>query len=419
MVHNSFKMKRLYILLMLLTVASHLSAQKDCSRDSIGLVPLSDLQSGFYRGYKGGFYDGTNTRPVSHSNDLKNEINKISPLDKDGNPASNGAIVFIGVGASNPRTEFDTFMAMANKRPDLNPNLKLINTCIGGQGIQKMNQSSDNYWTQTYKLIEDSLGYNRKQVQLAWIETENTQTGDTLFPRAPLSLVDDYRVLMQTLLQNFPNLKICYVSSRAYARFTADTGGVGKGLLFPRDYYSGFAIKWMVDSAIHHSPGFEFAGAGRKAPLVTWGSYHWSDGSRKRSDGFYLDCATDLGGDGLHLSEAGENKIGQLMLTFFATDSLAKLWFLKSGSTAITEAIPAAELNAYPNPAQETLHISLPFSEYEGTLSLFNSKGEKVVEQVVNERKSSLNVSQLAVGLYMLQFRSEAECYHSKVMLSR
>jgi lysophospholipase L1-like esterase len=59
-----------------------------------------------------------------------------------------------------------------------------------------------------------------------------------------------------------------------------------------------------------------------------WGPYLWTDGEKGRKDGFvYL--RADVGIDGLHPSASGQQKIANMLLTFFKSDPAAKPWFLK------------------------------------------------------------------------------------------
>ncbi|GAB1429943.1 hypothetical protein MASR2M18_07760 [Ignavibacteria bacterium] len=334
-------MKIATILLFACIIHIDLIAQKNCDKQTDALTPLTDLENMQWRDFSGGlYYNGLNTRPSDHKNKAMGQAASIQPLDENGQPSASGKIVWIGVGASNPRTEFNRFIEQIDTLTNKNKALKLINTCIGGQGIQKMKDLTDNYWKQAEKQFADS-GVTNKQVQIAWIETDNTQTADTTFPRAPQSLRDEFLTLLQTLHILYPNIKICYITARAYSGFIDISPGatVGKGLLHPRDYYNGWAIKWIIEKQMSGDNAYAYEGANAVIPFVTWGSYHWTDGSRKRGDGFSIDCQTDIGEDGLHLSAAGEMKIGALMYSYFTNDEAAKPWLFnnKANSVANTE----------------------------------------------------------------------------------
>src|SRR5258705_13779595 len=63
------------------------AAASDCTRTSVGLVPLVDLGAGSYRGFPGGLYPGgTNFRPVGHESAGVAIARAIVPLDTPGNP---------------------------------------------------------------------------------------------------------------------------------------------------------------------------------------------------------------------------------------------------------------------------------------------------------------------------------------------
>lgn len=403
-----------YYFILFFLLSNSLFAQKDCGTSNHGFIPLPDLVNQNYRGYSGGLYpNGTNQKPGSHFNDLQSLVNSLVTLDSSGSVSAQGKLVMIGVGASNPRTEFNRMIMYADTFKQINPSLKLINTCIGGQGIQKINTINDNYWNSAYQSLKDS-GLSYKQVQLAWVEIDNTANPDTSFPGATLDLVSEYQALFEVLLIKFPNLKICYLSARAYSGFAIPTqGGVGKGLLYPRDYLSGWANKFFIENEINGQPGFIYKGANRTIPMVTWGSYHWSDGSTPRIDGFALECDSDVGGDGLHLTEKGEWKIGLQMFDFFRNDALAKQWFLKSNqSNGIISAQHAENLLVFPNPLQdETLHLKENLIELgtNYTLIIRDISGKLVYERTtMKEEEIQVPIQSFTKGIYSIQLFTQA-----------
>lgn len=306
-----------------------LSGDTTCSLVDESLIPINDLGAGFYRGYKGGYYpSGSNNRPAGHLAQALSQVSMIQPLNVLGNPDPvSGKIVMIGVGASNPAKEFQQFVSICNTATGINSQLVFVNTCQGGQGIQKMNFEAAEYWLHA----KDSLtnrGLDSSQVQIVWVETENTQKKDTAFPAAPEALVNDYRLLMQTIRIKYPNAKICYLSPRAYSGYALPTSPVGNGLKFPRDYYNGWAVKWLIERQIKNKPGYRYTGAGASLPFITFGSYHWTNGYLPRVDGLLLECA-EVGADGLHLTVAGEIKMAQKMFEYFSTDETAASWFFE------------------------------------------------------------------------------------------
>lgn len=403
-------MKIAVILLLLCTGWSEMLAQRNCENDSTGLIPLSDLQGKQWRGFSGGlYYNGLNTRPAEHKNKALQQAAAIKALDANGAPSANGKIVWIGVGASNPRTEFMRFSEQMDTLRSKNPALKLINTCIGGQGIQKMNSITDNYWKQAEKQLADS-GLTNKQVQIAWIETDNTQTADTLFPRAAESLRDEFHTLLQTLYTLYPNIKLCYITARAYSGFVdLDAGAtVGRGLLHPRDYYNGWSIKMLIEKQMSGDAAYAFEGATASVPFVTWGSYHWTDGSKQRGDGFSIQCSTDVGGDGLHLSLAGEIKMGAQMFQYFSSDETTAPWlFAPTLSTVSTSNEGVAEIQVSPQPSNE--YITLHCTQIGEPLRISDMLGN-MLWQGVSQTQLSIATQQWASGLYLLQSASHSQC---------
>lgn len=65
-----------------------------------------------------------------------------------------------------------------------------------------------------------------------------------------------------------------------------------------------------------------------KAPWMAWGPYLWADGMTPRSDGLTYACSDFNSSDGTHPAPGGaQNKVAQLLLDFFKSDSTAKPWF--------------------------------------------------------------------------------------------
>lgn len=402
-------MKIAVVLLFVCTIWNTMVAQRNCTKDSTGLIPLTDLQGTSWRGYTGGLYsNGLNVRTADHKNKALQQAAAIKPLDGSGMPSATGKIVWIGVGASNPRTEFMRFSNQVDTLRAKNPALKLINTCIGGQGIQKMNVATDSYWKQAEKQLTDS-GLSNKQVQIAWIETDNTQTSDTTFPRAAETLRDEFRTLLQTMRSLYPNLKLCYITARAYSGFIDLAAGstVGRGLLYPRDYYNGWSIKMLIEKQMSGDPTYAFEGANATIPFVTWGSYHWTDGSKQRNDGFSMQCSTDVGGDGLHLSEAGEIKMGALMFTYFTTDEATAPWLFKQSTSSVTDAIVTAS-GVLVTPQPSTEYLTLQNTEIGIPLRVSDVLGN-IIWNGKSESQQTITTQDWPSGMYILQYGLRAQ----------
>ena len=192
---------------------------QDCSKDSTGLIPIIDLEDGFYQGFQGGLYFGSNDKPIQQVNNLNHAISNILPLNTYGlYDDNNGKIVLLSIGASNPKTEFQSFLNMTDTFSLINPYLTIVNGGQGGKGLQKIIDPNESYWKYVDKQLT-SRAVNRFQVQVIWLEEDNTQVTNTSFPSAPQELGTEFKALFKILLQNYPNLQICYLNARGYSGF--------------------------------------------------------------------------------------------------------------------------------------------------------------------------------------------------------
>lgn len=400
-------------LLLFLCISSFVFGQKDCTHDNTGLIPITDLGMDTYRGFTGGLYpDGSNVRPTEYLDACIEHAQNITTLDTDGNFDEEGRIVMLGIGASNPGAEFNKFMEISSYFEPRNDKLSLVNGCVPSMGIQDMNYTAAEYWGNVIGLLEDN-GLSAEQVQIVWIEEENTEAGDTTFPNAAQALVTDFHFLLQAIKIMFPNTQICYVTARAYAGYADPSAeDFTNGLKFPRDYYNGWGLKWFIENVINHELGYNYEGPSAEIPLVTWGSYHWTDGSTVRSDGLSLICEDDVADDGLHLSGTGEIKMGQLMLNYFIEDTTAKYWFFDEDYTGIyNEEKGNSTLNIFPNPitgGQIHLNSDVFQQNEQVNINIFSIDGKLLLtvhENYSNDLK--LLLPELNSGLYRITMHSE------------
>jgi hypothetical protein len=158
---------------------------------------------------------------------------------------------------------------------------------------------------------------------VAWIKLANA--GPTqAFPEDARILQRDMTTVIQLLKQQFPNLRIAYLSNRIYAGYA-----LGRLNPEPYAYQSSFAVKWLIEDQIGGSKALTYdpAKGDVKAPWLAWGPYLWADGMKPRSDGLIWEC-DDLNDDGTHPSPDGRTKVANLLLQFFSTDPTASPWFL-------------------------------------------------------------------------------------------
>ena len=286
-------------------------------------TPLIDFDGATYRGIQGGLYpNGSNQRPSAHNN-AGIEISKsIRPLNESGieDPA-NGKIVWMSVGMSNTTQETSAFIDQMKTFTDKHPKLVLIDGAQGGQDINKINNPEAPYWDAANTRLANG-GLTPSQVQIIWFKEAEAGPSDTSFVTYPNALKMKYRSVMKMLKSKFTNLKIVYLSNRIYAGYATT-----KLNPEPFAWYTGWAIKKLIEEQINGDNELSFAGANPNAAWLSWGPYLWADGTAPRSDGLYW-VRDDFQADGTHPSTSGRKKVADLLINFFSTDETAKYWFL-------------------------------------------------------------------------------------------
>lgn len=300
--------------------------QKDCSRASIGISPLNDLSAPEdYHGEEGGLYgNGMNSlSPLDpHQVEAYRATQNIRPRDQEGIVDEfDGKIGFISIGMSNTRYEFDVFQRIAEV--EKSGSVILVNGAQPGMVASEWanpEQSND-----PWNFLADSLrdaGLTPAQVQIVWLKQANAapQPGIDDFPIYAQQLRNDMAVIVKKVKNFYPNVKLLYLSSRIY-------GGYSQGPLNPEPFaYEGaYSVRWLIDDQINGggTNGINY----ENAPVLLWGPYLWADGTMRRSDGLVWNCE-DFVNDGVHPSESGKQKVADILLNFFTTDSMARVWFL-------------------------------------------------------------------------------------------
>lgn len=271
--------------------------------------------------FTGGLYpDGNNTRPAQHEAAGLAEAAKIVPLNKKGQPDPQGSIVMLSIGMSNASSEFNNFMKLAHKNPEINPQLVLINGAQGGQTAEKWVEPDSLPWQMAQAQL-NRHSFTAEQVQVAWVKETLTRGGD--FPIKTQTLEAYLEAIAHNLKINFPNIKIAYFSSRT--RSYAYWRGISPE---PVAYETGFAVKWLIEKQIKGDPALNFdpARGEVKAPYLSWGPYLWIDGTNPRSDGRVW-TAEDMTADCTHPSPSGNQKVAEMLMEFFMSDTLAASWF--------------------------------------------------------------------------------------------
>ena len=314
-------------ILLIISIQPWCVEASNCSNTSVGFIPLNDLGPGTYNGRQGGLYpNGLNTRPLLHENAGVQQARSIRTLDTNGQPSPNGKIVLLSIGMSNTTQEFSVFKPMADADLSKNPSLVIVDGAQGGMSAEKITDPNSSTGMQFWNTVNQRLtnaGVSPAQVQIAWVKQANaTPTG--AFPTDVTRLQADLTTIAQILKDRFPNIRLAYYSSRIYAGY-ADTTLNPE----PYAYQAGFAVKWMIEQQINGAPELNYdpAHGTVRAPWLSWGPYLWADGLNPRSDGLTYACS-DFQSDGTHPAPNGaREKVAQMLLNFFKTDSVARLWF--------------------------------------------------------------------------------------------
>lgn len=358
----TYRVVRIILLLLLVGPVSSLLAAPAAAQESVCegefipvSQPLTDLGADEYvrleggpTGYAGGLYPGgSNTRPPAHEAAGVAIANEIQPVDTAGNPDPNGQIVMISVGMSNTSSEFNGFMSAAHEDPEVNPALKLINGAQGGRVADRWLEPDAETWQEVNRRL-NRYDATAQQVQVAWIKQVRTQGGD--FPAKAELLQSDLETIARNLKVHYPNIKIAYFSSRTRS-YTYWRGLSPE----PAAFESGFSVKWMIEKQIEGDPALNYDPEQGEvnAPYLTWGPYLWIDGLNERSDG-QVWTQEDLTRDCTHPSQQGNQKVAQMMMAFFKTDTTATSWFLGEPAAAETVTATATTTTAAPTAASPT-----------------------------------------------------------------
>lgn len=301
-----------------------------------GLVPLTELEKGDYKGEGGGLYgNGQNTPPADHLKAAQAEAAKVQPLDAEGKPAADGKIALVSIGMSNTSQEFSRFKEIADADPEKSPRVVVLNGAQGGQDAAAWAnpgppvQGRPDVWGVLETRLKEA-GVAPAQVQVIWLKQALIQPSRFgQFPDHARKLEEDVIPALNRLKAKYPNLRIAYLSSRMYAGYATTALNPE-----PYAYESAFAVRWLIQAQIKGDPRLNYLPerGEAKAPLLLWGPYFWGDGVKPRKADGLVWKREDLGPDGTHPSDSGRQKVADLLLTFFRTDPTARPWFVHRGS---------------------------------------------------------------------------------------
>lgn len=289
------------------------------------LVPLNVISQGTYQGYIGGLYaEGRNEPWGAYAEALSRVAEQVQPLDREGKPDPQGKIVVAGVGASVCRQIFAELEKQIPTQSGLNPAVVVVNCAAGGQDVNKIADPSQRYWKRAEKALA-ARGISAPQVQAVWYQSDDLRDQRDDFPGRPQRLKDQFAGQLRLLKQHFPNVRLCYFGARHTTAFMPDKVSKAKHGE-PRPYYNGWAVKWLIEEQAAGRADLRFEGEDAVAPLAAWATYFWTDGDKRRTDG-YRWTRDDVVADGVHLSEVGRQRVACELLDFWRNDPFARTWF--------------------------------------------------------------------------------------------
>jgi len=322
----------------------------NCAGTSTGLIPVTDLGAGFYKGVQGGLYPGgSNVRPAGHEAAGVAIASAIQPLDTLGQAdAANGRVVFVSIGMSNCTQEFSAFVPKSNADPVRRPNVRTIDCAEGGQTAQILAQPTSAYWDTVMTRLRGH-GSSPNQVQVVWLKDANANPTGT-FEVTTDTLSAQFFRIVQIVKQKLPNVKQVFFTSRIYAGYASSTLNPE-----PYAYENAFAIKRVIAQQLAGDPALNYDAANGPvvAPWLSWGPYLWADGLNPRSDGLTWACSELNPSDGTHPSATGRLKVADSLLAFVRRDAATAPWYAIGtvGVPRPASGEPRLMLSVAPNPA--------------------------------------------------------------------
>jgi hypothetical protein len=326
--------RHIAVLGLLLAAASMSPAQRRPisaqAGETTGLVPVTELGEGQYKGQTGGLYaDGQNTPPERHRQAAKDQTGLIRPLDANGVASETGKIVLISLGMSNTTQEFSVFKKLADADPGKSPHVVIVDCAQGGQAAYQWAHPGEDAkkpspWPVMEQRLEDAR-VEPNQVQVVWMKQAEIQPAQYgAFPSHAEVLRDNMGLILRMLKVRFPNLRIAYLSSRIYAGYATTALNPE-----PYAYESAFSVRWLIEAQINNDPNLNWDSTKGPvvAPLLLWGPYLWADGTQPRAGDGTVWLREDLGNDGTHPSDSGRQKVARMLLDFFKTNADTRQWF--------------------------------------------------------------------------------------------
>jgi hypothetical protein len=318
-------------------------------------TPLTDFSVGqkYLNSFEGFLYENnSNQPPADHASDGLAAAARIQPLDANGNPSPSGKIVVVGIGMSNWTMELcllypqdgpcnsGSFMGQASANALVNHStLVLLDCAIPSFTAGTWINDNDGGYTDCLNNELTPAGVTEAQVQVILYKDAEAYPSRSLRPTtvcSATSTIDacDHEELVgetaRYLKTRYPNVQQMFLQSRIYAGYATTTLNPE-----PYAYQYGFSIKWLIEAQIIQiRTGRIDPTAGdlsyKAAPWLAWGAYLWASDGDKRSDGLQW-LQSDFASDGTHPSNAGVQKVGDLLMNFFLNSQFTP-WFRASSA---------------------------------------------------------------------------------------
>jgi hypothetical protein len=336
------------VVILAIVVATPVGAQTCPS-----CVPLDDPSGPPHRGvWPLGLYPGSsNTPPPAHAALATTAVANIVPRDASGAANPSGWIGMLSIGMSNTNQEFSTFERIADSYLTRNARIIIVDGAVGGQSADVIVDPTDPYWD----VVDDRVrvaGLDPDQIQVVWLKQAEGAVPDTSFPAHAETLQTHVRNIVKHLKDTFPNLQICFLSSRIYGGY-----GSNPARTEPLSFEGGLAMRWVIEDQIAGDPGLNpDPGMGVvEAPVLLWGPYLWANGATPRASDGLTWVPGDYEADFIHPAPSGEAKVAALLNGFFTTNAHATPWYLSH---------PPADLDTVAAVADAYVEAANPTTNY-------------------------------------------------------
>ncbi|MFI5171131.1 MAG: T9SS type A sorting domain-containing protein [Chitinophagales bacterium] len=414
-------------------------AQINCENDTSFLVPIVDLQTGFYMGFQGGLYPGgLNDIPTAHLDSGIIQALSIIPINFDGEVDTMvGKVVMVGLGSGSAQKSFNKFISQYEDAGYTDSCVRIVNACISEQGIEQMidEDADDFYWKDVNDFLQEE-DLKKKQVAVVWVMNASFIDSVETMPAYVDSLKLKYIALIRKLKDQFPNVKLIYISGLQYGGYLAPDADHTNAYAEPAPYYNDFAIKAVIEAQINGDTLLNYSDDDAGAAWTCWGPNFWADGRNLRTyDNLRWICPGDFdtGGDGFFLSGTGQQKIADRLFDFFNTQPTTIPWFYGLPYECFTEIesedpddsifIPEDEIIwITQNPVRGIIKFVINLeTESKADVYVFNSLGQQIVKgafyKIESGKTFSIKMATNLHGVYILSISIDGKVYNKPFYL--